>query len=421
MKKKYMIIFLLLALLKVQAQDYLISFTGAGAATTIGTVKVNNLTSGDTITLNGGDVLHLIPALGIWDHGTDKVPLQLYPNPMAEQSTLTFVAPEEGIVVICIVDLSGKTVYQASTQLSPGKHSFSVSGINQGMYFLKVSGINFNYSAKLISQSSQQNDVRIEYVSFVNKNTTGKYSKSTVNTIDMPYTDGDILMYKGTSGPYSAVVTDVPAGSKTTTFPFFDCTDSDGKHYATVQIGTGRFLQVWMAENLKVGIGIDKTQTPTDNGIIEYYCYNDSVDLCGVYGGLYRWDEMMNYTEIEGSQGICPNGWHIPTNQEFYDLENFLGGLATAGGKLKETGTAHWNANNVGATNETGFTALPGGERESWGGSYTRLGITSFFWSSSPGTVGGYFFYLAINNFEARTYRSDGPREAAFSCRCIHD
>jgi uncharacterized protein (TIGR02145 family) len=420
MKKSVLIIFMVLVLLRTEAQDYLISFAGAGDTSVVSNVKVDNLTTGATVTLNEGDILHLTSTVGIGTLKPGNGHLQIYPNPMAEHSMLTFVAPQEGTAIICIVDLSGKTVYQYITRLSPGIHSFRVSGINQGMYLLKVIGENYNYSTKLISQYSPQSEARIEYFSSV-KSTIGNHQKSAATTIDMPYADGNILMYKGTSGQYSAVVTDVPTGSKKTTFPFFACTDSDGNHYTTVQISSGKFSQTWMAENLKVGTGIDGTMIPTDNGIIEYYCYSDSVNLCGIYGGLYRWDEMMKYTEIEGSQGICPDGWHIPTHLEFYDLENFLGGLSIAGGKLKEAGTTHWNANNVGATNETGFTALPGGEREAWGGSYTRLGITSFFWSSSPGTLGGYSWYLAVNNFEARTYRSDDQREQAYSCRCIHD
>ncbi len=420
MKKSVIFIFLVLAILKIQAQDYLISFAGSGETTEVTTVIVENLTSGAIVSLNGGDILHLIPALGISTPDSDNGLLQLYPNPMAEQSMFTFVAPEAGTAVIYIADLTGKTICRVSTPLSSGTHGFRISGITRGIYFLRITGENYDYSTKLVSQSRLQSEARIEYV-FSVKNSAENRPKSTSATIDMAYTDGNTLIYKGISGEYSAIVTDVPTGSKTTTFPFYSCTDSDGNHYATVQIGTGRFAQTWMAETLKVGIGIDSTQVPTDNGIIEYYCYRDNLDLCGEYGGLYTWNELMDYTGVEGSRGICPNGWHIPTHQEFYDLENFLGGLSIAGGPLKETGTAHWNANNVGATNETGFTALPGGEREAWGGSYNRLGTYAYFWSSSPAITGGYFWYLSINNFEARTYRNDDIPENAFSCRCIHD
>jgi uncharacterized protein (TIGR02145 family) len=420
MKKSTIVIYLLLAMFKIQAQDYLISFEGSGDTTAVSTVKVDNLTSGATVTLNGGEILHLIPSLGIDPLVSDNMCIQLYPNPMTEQTMLTLFTPGAGNVTICIVDLSGKDVYKNRLTLPLGTHRFLISGISQGMYVLKISGEDYSYTTKLISIYSKQSEARIEYVS-TSKNSTNNHTKSSATIIDMPYTDGNILKFKGISGKYSTIVTDIPTGSKKITFPFFACTDSDGNHYSTVQIGTGKFSQTWMAENLKVGIGIDITQVPTSNGIIEYYCYEDNVSLCGIYGGLYQWDEMMNYSETEGSRGICPYGWHVPTNQEFYDLENFLGGWLVAGGKLKETGTAHWNANNVGATNETGFTALPGGELQSWGPVYGMLGIKAYFWSSSPGITGGSHFYMSLENGFEKLWRSEEAFGSSYSCRCIHD
>jgi hypothetical protein len=156
MKKYYAITLLALAMLDVQGQDYFISFAGSGAANTVGTVKVENLTSGETVTLNGGDILHLIPSLGIGAVGADHRYLHLYPNPMVEQSTLDFVAPASGTSAISLVNLSGQTVCQISEELTRGAHSFRVSGINQGIYFVKVAGVNYNYSAKLMSQSNLQ-------------------------------------------------------------------------------------------------------------------------------------------------------------------------------------------------------------------------------------------------------------------------
>jgi uncharacterized protein (TIGR02145 family) len=420
MKKSIIFIFLVFAVLKNQAQDYLISFAGSGDTTEVSTVQVNNVNSGASVSLNGGDILHLIPALGISTYDSDNGSLQLYPNPVAEQSMLTFVVPKAGTVVISIVDLSGKTICKVSTWLSSGTQNFRVSGITRGIYFLRINGENYDYATKLAGQNRRQSEAKIEYVASV-KNSTGNRPKSTSATIDMPYSDGNTLIYKGTSGKYSAIVTDVPTESKTTTFPFVSCTDSDGNQYAIVKIGTGRFEQYWMAENLKVGIAIDSTQVPTDNGIIEYYCYRDKLFLCAEYGGLYQWDELMNYNGTEGSRGICPAGWHVPTNQEFYDLEVFLGGMHVAGGKLKETGTEHWNANNVGATNETGFTALPGGQLQSWGPVYGLIRYTARFWSSSPGTVGGAHFLMSLTSGSETLYRTDDPFGSSYSVRCIRD
>jgi hypothetical protein len=103
MKHSTIIFFFVIAILETQAQDYLIGFTGAGAATQVGTVKVDNLTSGATATLNSGDILHLTPNVGINNLSSDNRAIHVYPNPMTEQSMLSFAAPEGGNAMIGIV------------------------------------------------------------------------------------------------------------------------------------------------------------------------------------------------------------------------------------------------------------------------------------------------------------------------------
>jgi uncharacterized protein (TIGR02145 family) len=90
----------------------------------------------------------------------------------------------------------------------------------------------------------------------------------------------------------------------------------DGKQYQTVQIGT----QCWMAENLNYGSYTAITvpsDYPTNNGTVEKQCYNNDTSMCSTYGALYQWNEMMDYSNVEGSQGICPDGWHVPTDAEY--------------------------------------------------------------------------------------------------------
>lgn len=158
--------------------------------------------------------------------------------------------------------------------------------------------------------------------------------------------------------------------------PFID--SRDGKTYNTVIIGS----QCWMKENLNVGLRINSSEWQTGNGTFEKYCNGDNESNCDVYGGLYQWNEMMQYSETPGAQGICPTGWHLPTQAELTTLMVYLGGSDVAGGKMKETGTTHWTDPNVDASNSSGFTALPGGLRQT-NGSTTVLGITGHFWSSS--------------------------------------
>jgi uncharacterized protein (TIGR02145 family) len=208
----------------------------------------------------------------------------------------------------------------------------------------------------------------------------------------------------------------------------------DGKVYSIVLIGT----QCWMAENLNIGTKINSTTSgyqQTDNDTIEKYCYNNDLAQCEIYGGLYEWVEAMQYITAEGAQGICPSGWHIPTDNEWkilegtvdsqypvgdpeWDNESWRG--LDAGGNLKETGTAHWNSPNTGATNISGFTAFPGGFRDIINGSFNYLGYFGFFWSSSQYDAGSAWsrsLYYTL----ASVYRNYYYKDYGFSVRCIKD
>jgi uncharacterized protein (TIGR02145 family) len=156
----------------------------------------------------------------------------------------------------------------------------------------------------------------------------------------------------------------------------------DYKIYSTLQIGT----QCWMAENLNFGTKIEGSLDQTDNSTIEKYCYDNSESYCEIYGGLYQWNELMQYTTTSGTQGICPEGWHVPTRAEFEVLTDFLGGESSCGGKMKtsgtiEAGTGLWYTPNTGATNESGFTGMPGGMRTS-STAFMHLGYNADFFTS---------------------------------------
>jgi len=160
-------------------------------------------------------------------------------------------------------------------------------------------------------------------------------------------------------------------------------TDIDGNVYNTVTINT----QVWMKENLKTTKYNDGSPIPlvTDNSewIRLYlqtdkdgYCWynNDQGSYGNTYGALYNW-------YVVQPDNICPTGWHLPTDAEWTALVYYLGGESEAGGKIKETGTTHWEDPNEGATNESGFTARPGGGRPHVGGDFIDLGTYGSWWS----------------------------------------
>ena len=189
-----------------------------------------------------------------------------------------------------------------------------------------------------------------------------------------------------------------------------------GQVYEAVLIGD----QCWMAENLNIGTMINGSENMTDNGIIEKYCYDDDPANCEIYGGLYQWNEMMEYTITQGVQGICPTGWHLPTDGEWTILTDFLGGVGVASGKMKETGTTHWASPNTGATNGSGFTALPAGFRHA-DGYFTNLGYDGSFWSSTEDITSNAWTRETYYDGDGGVSRCSYYKNYGFSVRCLQD
>ncbi|MEI7726806.1 MAG: LamG-like jellyroll fold domain-containing protein, partial [Bacteroidota bacterium] len=207
--------------------------------------------------------------------------------------------------------------------------------------------------------------------------------------------------------------------------PGIPTVDYGGETYHTVQIGT----QCWLIENLNIGTMISGSENAADNGIIEKYCYFNNPDNCNIYGGLYTWNEMMQYSTTPGTQGICPSGWLIPKDNEYCILTAFLDATTNctgygwtgtnAGGKMKEPGLLHWCSPNTGATNESGFKALPAGTRYPSGNFYslTNAGI---FWTSSPNDLNS-SHRRDLDYNRAEVLRDIQGNEFGFSVRCIRD
>jgi uncharacterized protein (TIGR02145 family) len=194
-------------------------------------------------------------------------------------------------------------------------------------------------------------------------------------------------------------------------------TDVDGNEYQTVKIGD----QIWMAENLKTTKYRDSTSIPLITDGTEWanhpsgaYCYfGNNADNVNIYGNLYNW-----YTVVDEHK-LCPSGWHVPTINEVNKLINYLGGPEIAGGKLKETGTVHWVEPNEGATNESGFTALPSGDRNYFGNFGGMLGKTTAFWTTQDLNSYGGVFILYFDNTKVEK-RGWGKR-TGLPVRCIKD
>jgi len=194
-------------------------------------------------------------------------------------------------------------------------------------------------------------------------------------------------------------------------------TDIDGNVYHTITIGT----QVWMVENLKTTKYSNGDSIPEiadgkkwSNLTTGAYCnYHNETKNSTTYGRLYNW------YAVNDSRNIAPIGWHVPSDAEWTTLIIYLGGEDVTGGKLKEKGTTHWQSPNTGATNETGFTALPDGNRGN-DGTFNYIGNYGFWWSSTGYYAHDAWYWYAYYNF-SNVFRHFNNKVIGFSVRCIRD
>ncbi len=191
--------------------------------------------------------------------------------------------------------------------------------------------------------------------------------------------------------------------------------DNDGNSYKTIVIGS----QTWMAENLKTGKYRNGDPIPTNLSNTAWQTattgafaiYNNDAASNTTYGKLYNW------YAVADPRGLCPTGWHVPTDAELTILQNYLGGINIAGGKLKSTSSL-WTP-NTGATNESGFSGLPGGNRSN-NGFYSSLGYYGYWWSSSEFLEADAWSRGLITN-NGIFYRTKYYRQNGFSIRCLRD
>ena len=204
--------------LNTRAQNYLINFTATGTATTLDSIKVENLTLGTSLTILGSDILHLTSTLGINNINANEEILKIYPNPMQGQAELLFYAKQDGEAQIAIYDIWGKVKLTINDYLSQGEQKFKISGLNQGMYFININAKNYFYTLKLLSQNTIQSDAKITHIESSMQIAVINETKSTQSTIDMQYNIGNTLRFTGYSSNCYTMIIDVPTMSKTITF-----------------------------------------------------------------------------------------------------------------------------------------------------------------------------------------------------------
>ncbi len=413
--------FAFLMTLQVNAQNYLIRFAGTGAATTVSQVKVENLTTGTTLTVNKGEILRLIGTGGLNSVENKQYSIKIYPNPMTgNNAVLVIYPPDPGNAIISIFDLAGRIEAQLVCYLGNYPQEYRLSGFKNGLHLISITGKTYHFSGRLLCAGEAAGTISVERITSNNPADEKIYESASLrdnSTVNMPYAYGDRLKFTGISKIYSTVKTDIPEADKTIIFNFIPCSDGDNNNYPIVEIGS----QVWMARNLRTtkynnGSPIEypgsnsKSWNSTDSGAFAWFD-DDRTKYEDVYGALYNWHAV-------NTGNLCPVGWHVPDNEDWTTLAEFLGGMNVAGEKIKETGNLHWAPTNNHSSNESGFTAVPGGFRNLK--LFTEVKYYGYMWSSGAGstTTGAPGWYVTSQS--GRLNESDiNYLNEGLSVRCI--
>lgn len=443
MKKKLLIILsACLILIDIYSQrDMELSFTAIDNDTHIqlDSIKImNRKHEGDTVLYWPDTVLVIsIFSTDIQENDNERVELKLsqnYPNPVTDRTTINICIPEKDEVNLMITDALGKEVITSKRLLDEGCHEYSFTPGDASIYFFNANWRGTSQSIKIINAAQVKN--RYCSLEYTGSKITEIQVKRTGASRKFFFYPGDQLLYIGYTNESESGIIDVPDVSKTYTFQFasnIPCPGTptvtyEGQVYNTVQI----FSQCWLKENLNVGTYIPGYDDQLDNGVIEKYCMNNTELSCDVYGGLYRWDEMMQYTTTQGAQGICPEGWHLFTVEEWKVLEGSVDSQYGIGDPewdndgsrgfdsgLNLRTTYGWYLDENG-TDLVGFSALPGGAHHATNGFFMFLHRTDF-WSSTDYNPDRAFEF-AMSYMQDKTHTQPWLK-ATFgaSVRCIKD
>jgi uncharacterized protein (TIGR02145 family) len=379
------------------------------------------ITPGDLLLCIGYSTGYPVGLQEIYPKTPEFTLFQNYPNPVKDQSIISMFIPEKGIVNVMVTDVQGKLIISSDWQLDKGNHSFRFTPGDGSLFLLTARWNGVSRSVKILM--SEPNSGKQCMLDYIGRGNGEPLLKAALHRTGFMQESG-ILDTPETNETYTfEFATNIPCpGTPTVTY--------EGQVYNTIQI----FSQCWLKESLNVGTMIPGTQEMSNNSVIEKYCYNNEQDSCTKYGGYYQWDEMMQYTLQQGVQGICPSGWHLPTDEEWkvlegavdtqygigdpeWDLELFNRGF-DAGTNLKST--SGWNYEGNG-TDLFGFSGLPGGARYGGAGFY-YIGVNGYWWASTEENI--YFFRAllrALGYGNPEVYRNGYNKFFGVSVRCLRD
>ncbi len=418
MKKVSIFLTLISFTLLISAQNYELSFVGNGASSTVDSVQIVNLSNGNSKSLKGSQVLHLIPAVNtLLKNNVSKATnsLNFFPNPFVESSFFYYESSDESFVTLNVTDISGKRIFNVQQKLGIGIYKFEIKGLNSGLFLVNLKSIDNQYFGYLISRNTINKMPSLTLVEEkIMSNSLKKIQYSQPQYVDMEYTDGEILKFTFFSGVFRTISTYIPTQNETINCMFVECRDFDGNNYSVVNL----YGQTWMAENLKTtkycnGDVVLNEQNMTNwskLGQGSYVSYFNMPTYDIIYGKLYNW------FAVADTRNICPCGWHVPSDNEWTILTNNLGGEDFAGAKLKQTGIEFWQSSNT-ASNSSGFTALPAGARSNLG-YFGEQGSTAYFMTSTAQSDPKYIWLRGIGNGEA-IFRNESVKTFGGSIRCV--
>ena len=434
MKTKLILSVFLLSALFLDGQTLYMTFTASGAANAVDSVKATNLRTNENVTLPGSDTLVLNVNDGIADPGKTNQNGSIFPNPFSGISSFVTNLPEAQDVEVDVYNLSGQKIAHTQARAGAGSAEFSLFLSKTGVYLVSLTTSRGRSGFKAVCTETSGGADRVVYLG------AGSASKSTalkgIQTYNLGYKIGDVLLYRCRGGNYITILTDSPTASKKYIVEFVLCGDSDGKNYAVVKIGN----QWWMAENLAWLPSVKPASKGSDSLKFYYvYGYEDSIVAAAKntenykrYGVLYNWPAAINApgkksSALKSVQDVCPGGWHLPYDEDWKMLETTLGmdqhqadsvflrNSGEVGKKLKST--LGWT-NDTNCSNSSGFTVLPGGYRNTHG-SFQSLLRNALYWTATQ--IDTLAIYRGINDQDTGVYRFTTFRSHGLSVRCIKD
>ena len=391
----------LTCILSANAFNYTVRFAGKGASTEVTSVLVQNITNGSNVTLTSGQELNLIEGFsgteGVDDQSRGRMQMLSDRNGNA---SISFQVLNAGSTSIGLFSPDGRILASVHNKLNEGTHCFRLI-LPGGLCIVRVSGNGFNYHSKAISRSQSGSTVQI--LSDVTEG-HGRLAPARVeaaSAVTMGYTPGDRIVFRGSSGTMSTLVSDVITANKTIEFNFVPCADADGNLYTTITIGD----QVWMAENLKTTKYADGTDIILRASKAEYLAdpdrrttpvcryFNDDPATKDIAGLAYKY-QTINY------KNVCPEGWHVPNHYEWRTLRDAVASDGhTRFNSIRKTGSSSEFWRKEGSTNASGFSAI--GTGAFWDEWYVHektwaIWLASDLFNSS--STDNWFFYASTDD-----------------------